>query len=125
MKTLRKYTNMALLLVSVATIVPAYANPVINEQENVKQKDTFVESQKASLEAWYNRPVREKIYEVLAIGGWIVAISVAAYLMAKREQQLNNPEYQWKVHGHVMTGWEVIDGNLIKKVAKICPGCCV
>ena len=46
MKTLQKYASMAFLLVSVATIFPAYANPTINKQEKIKQEETMVEVQK-------------------------------------------------------------------------------
>ena|SRR5579863_10056554 len=49
MKTLQKYTNMAFLLLSVATIVPTYAIPTANEQEQIKQEETIVEPKKTKL----------------------------------------------------------------------------
>lgn len=52
MKTLRKYANMALLLVSVATIVPAYA----------------VEPQKTETVIWYKDPeVHDKVGTTVVI----------------------------------------------------------
>lgn len=47
MKTLQKYANIAFLLLSVATIVPAHANPVINEQEQVEQEETIIKHAKS------------------------------------------------------------------------------
>ncbi len=47
MKTLRKYATMALLSFSVATMVPTYANPVINEQEQIKQEETIAKYEKS------------------------------------------------------------------------------
>lgn len=103
MKKLQKYTSMAFLLISVATIVPAYANPEI------------VESQKTET-VWYNRPeVREQIYTACHIGG-LVIVSAAMYMfMLKMEARRFDPVYQWEKNGILLNGWEVIDGKLIKK----------
>ncbi len=56
MKTLQKYANMAILLVSVATIMPMDKN--ITDKQQVKtQKELSVELNKAQI-SWYNKQVR-------------------------------------------------------------------
>lgn len=75
MKTLQKYTSMAFLLISVATIVPAFANPIINEQETIKQEEIIVESQKTET-VWYKRP------EVHETAGTAVGITICVLYLA-------------------------------------------
>lgn len=79
MKKLQKYTNIAFLLLSVATIAPAYTNPVINEQEQVEQKETTVE-QKSTETVWYKRPeVREKIGTAIVATVYITGLCAIGY----------------------------------------------
>ena len=60
MKMIRKYTNMAFLLLSMASIVPAYGNEeIINENQD--KQEIVVETKKTDV-VWYKRPeVRQKI----------------------------------------------------------------
>lgn len=82
MKTIRKYASMAFLLISAVTIVPAFANPTINEQEEVTREEITIESQQPET-IWYKRTdLRNKIGSVLVLGGF-----VALYLfMIKQEE---------------------------------------
>ena len=77
MKTLRKYANMTFLLISVATMVPAYANPTINEQEQVTQKETAVKPKETGIRYYYNR-YGEVIGEAV-IG--VTSLAVAFYVL--------------------------------------------
>ena len=77
MKTLRKYANMAFLLISVTAIVPTYANSTINEQEKVKQEKITVEPKKTGIRYYYNR-YGEIIGEVV-IG--VTSLAIAFYVL--------------------------------------------
>lgn len=48
MKTLQKYTNIALFLISATAIFPTHANTTVNEQEQVTQEEVIVESAKTT-----------------------------------------------------------------------------
>ncbi len=57
MKTLQKYANMAILLVSVATIMPMDKSITDKQQVKTTQKELSVELNRAQI-SWYNRQVR-------------------------------------------------------------------
>ena len=99
MKTLRKYANMAFLLLSVTTIVPTYANPVINEQEQVKQEEVIVEPQNTET-VWYKRPA--------VIGGAITVATLATLFAAWYTNKITLPEKltAWlKYIGTISVAW--------------------
>src|SRR6266446_3619946 len=76
MKTLRKYAAMAFLLVSAATIVPAYANL---EDKYVILKERIIQQSK--------RPeMLKKVFqglEIAAVVGYCAIVSTGFYLWAK------------------------------------------
>ena len=64
MKTLQKYTNMAFLLLSVATIVPAYTH----QEDIIEQKNTET--------VWYKRPeVSEAVLQTISVIGVVILIA--------------------------------------------------
>lgn len=76
MKALQKYANIAFLLLSVATIIPAYANATINEQE-VQQEEVNSKPKKAGIRYYYNR-YGEVIGEAV-IG--VTSLAIAFYVL--------------------------------------------
>lgn len=99
MKTLQKYANMAFLLISVTMIVPAHANPTINEQEQteqIKQEETIVELQKTET-IWYKRPA--------VIGGVITVATLATLFTAWYTNRLIVPEK--------LSGWLKYMGTIL------------
>ncbi len=59
MKMVRKYMNMAFLLLSVASIIPAYGNEV-TVNENQDKQEIVAEPKKTEKVAWYNREIDNK-----------------------------------------------------------------
>lgn len=96
MKTLRKYASMAFLLLSVAMIVPTYANPTMNEQEQVEQKEAIVKPQTTET-VWYKRPT--------IIGGVITTATLATLFAAWYTNRLIVPEK--------LSGWLKYMGTIL------------
>ena len=116
MKTLRKYANMAFLLVSVATIVPAYANPVINEQEKVKQEKITVEPKKTKT-VWYKKPeVRETIKKTLksraVVGCGIGLLALMYYTAIPALPKVNTAPTKQSAQGE-NAGSNIIDNVIV------------
>lgn len=83
MKMVRKFTNMAFLFLSIASIVPAYGNgKIINENQD--KQEIVVETKKTDI-VWYKRPeVRQKIETVCVISAFAAAFVGMWYMDAFR-----------------------------------------
>ncbi len=108
MKALQKYANMAFLLLSVATMVPTYANPTINEQEQIEQEEITLKPQTTK-----RYDFSDQLWAVTTAVSIVLVIAIIEKMMA---------EHQLKKYGYVtMRGWEIINGKPIKtKSIKAC-----
>jgi hypothetical protein len=79
MKTLQKYAKMTFLLLSAATIVPAYANPTVDEQEQVQQ----IKQEETIVEARLKPTTREKIQGALAFCAFCAIYVAMGYIAFK------------------------------------------